>query len=505
MTKTYTLRERATGNGNPVAVAVPNRSNGNSGSLPIGTTFYYKVIANGYSDFYDDLNAWLSAPSNEVNATTDASNRVIWIHFDNDVSGQEETTVIRTTVSGDYNMTNSSGTLQRHFPRVTGYRSTHYMGVRTNITTKFDRFEMTTSAIASLSPGETITGATSGATALVVTNPAGGTTFKVWTVSGTFQAGETLNGSVSGLSVGTYSSLSAKDGWVMEDFDSATAYCFPVFENGAPCLEFDSDDPDDPVTLQDIYEWSRDNSKDYIIDGYSLFPDDSYKTSNGYNLCNMFRVNCNLYCSGNGKIEAGTGFSQALNKHMFRSGNFEINRGFIIGAWHLGFYNTIARSSGSEFNGNASMMGLHLENSSSCNRNPYYQTTYDINLNNCIVESSGRWNSAGEINDSRMIVRGEIGNITGQITGRNASFNSYIATFYAKSEGRWSNFIVNAGLYMVFMDTYYVGYACKVLEFINTTWEEGFTYWARLKFASVGADEIFFDKYSLDLNPTMMQ
>ena len=78
MAKSFTLYERPIGNSNPVAVAVPNKKDGGVGSLPINT-YYYKVIANGYSDFYEDVDAWLSAPSVEVSALTDATNRVVWI------------------------------------------------------------------------------------------------------------------------------------------------------------------------------------------------------------------------------------------------------------------------------------------------------------------------------------------------------------------------------------------------------------------------------------------
>jgi len=257
MTKTYTLRERTTGPANVKAVAVPRTHKGASGSLSVGATYYYKAIANGYSDYYDDLNAWLSVPSDETSAvTTDASNRVIWIHTDNNVAGQEETTIIRTETSGDYRQM-INGTIQRHFPRVDNCRSNHYSGVKTD-KTEFNRYEMTTSAM-TLTEGEVITGVTSGATAYVVSNPAGGTTFKVWTVVGTFEAGETLNGSVSGAGIGTFTSLSVKDGWVFEDFSSSSARIFPIFDDGLPCLQAESDKTNDPVTPQDVYEWFIDN------------------------------------------------------------------------------------------------------------------------------------------------------------------------------------------------------------------------------------------------------
>lgn len=511
MAKTYNLEERATGLGNVTAVAVAKTKAGAAGALAIGT-FYYKQLADGYSDFYDDLNAWVSVPSAEVSVTTDASNKVVWIHHDDDIAHREDTITIRTDISGDYNQTDSSGNLVRHFPRVTGYRSNHYMGVRTDNNTIYNRYTMTTSAM-TLTEGEKLTGQTSGATALVVSNPAGGTTFKVWTITGTFSAGETIDGDISGVGVGTFTSISAKDGIVIEDSSSSALFAFPVFDGGLPCLQAESDDTADPVTPQDVYEWFIDQGKPQYCDGVSLFQDDDYMTTNGKNLCNFFRWRFSIY-TRNFKIPGGTVISQALAKHMFRNGEFTMgeigtegqttNGAGIIGAWHLAYYNTLARAAGSNINIYGSMVGMPTETQSSCNRDPYYQITYQANIKDSVVRSSGRWNPPLNLNNTRMMVSGEIGlskdsntNVTNNVT-----WNSQMGGSYSHTEVTFkdSNIVPKIN-YTFYVDSYYLSTGCRVINNYNMTYDSSlYAYYARFRSnIAIGSDNMIRNSNSIKI------
>jgi len=508
MAKTISIRERPVGNGNIQAVAVPLRHGGGWGSLPI-TTHYYKAIANGYSDFYDDLNAWLSVPSEEVEVITTSLNRVVWIHFDNDVSWQEETTIIRTNISWDYNQTDNNWVKTSHFPRIDNYRSNHYMGCRTNNTTEFNRYEITASAMA-LTPWEVITGANSGATALVVSNPDGWTTFKVWTVVWTFENWEELSGSVSWV-VGTFTSISAKDGWVMEDYSSAGWYTFPVYDEGLPCIIATSDDPDDLITPQDIYEWLHEQWKEKYITGVSLFDDGCYKTKNWYDLCNFFRFKFSIY-TNNFKIPGGVVISQALAKHMFRNWKFVMgektakgrthNWAGIIGSWHLAFYNTLARGGGSSININGSMMWMTLSNFSHCNKDPFYQITYPATLKDSILRSSWRWNPTYNIKNTRMMVKWEIGSSSNNNISENVNWNTYLWGSYSQAEATFKNiWLVAFNSYNYYLDSYYLSTGTRVINSNNVTYyEPKALYFGRLRGASTWTDTAFLDKYTLDLN-----
>lgn len=514
MAITYTLYERTVGNGNPQAVAVPNRANGSAGSLAIGIEFFYKVIANGYSDFYRDLNAWLSATSAEVSATTDASNRVIWVHFDNDVSGQEETTTIRSEISGDYNQTDSSGNVVVHFPRMTGYRSNHYYGVRTNNSSTYDRFEMAaTGAIASLSPGEIITEQVSGATALVVTDPAGGSTFKVWTLTGTWDGLNPFDGSVSGVGVGTWSATSAKDGWVMEDYSSSAGAAFPVFHIGLPVLYHTGGvETTDPVTPMGYYDYLISVGKQAYIVGVPLFPTGDYVNSSGNDICNVFKYNFSHTGASTSFYyqPGGTVVSKALAKQMWygpaQFGDLSVNgvttNGCAnVGCSHLAFYNTISYLSSQTTKIYGSMMGMVTAlPGTQVNRDPYYQISGPIEIYDSIFRSSGRFRSPYIVRNSRMMLSGEVSPGTNnESDAEGANFNNGIATYYPLAEGMWNNFTLNKTntTYDVFHDGFYTTNSTKTHRWNNSQFTDA-TYRSRIRGAAAGTDLVNLENYNAD-------
>jgi hypothetical protein len=511
MAKTYTLNERASGYSNPVAVAVPTTADGTGGLLAIGTTFYYKVIANGYANFYWDLNAWLSAPTSEVSATTDASNRVIWVHFDNDVSGAEETTTIRTEISGDYNQTDGSGNTVGHFPLMKGYRSNRYYGV-TNIAS-LSRYTMTTSAM-SLTPGETLTGVSSGATARVVSDPSGGTTFKVWTITGTFTGSETLNGSVSGASVGTFTSLSAVDGFVMEDYVSSAGGVLPVYAIGAPCMVLAGGTELDPITPQDIYDNLISVGKSQYLEGIPLFPDGDYVNSSGNDICNVFRFKMSLVDGTTTnwfKIPGGVVCTWALCKMIFRGnmiageidayGNTQNGAG-IFGAWHLAFYNGMTYTqAAAEFKCYGSLIGSKLAlPGTSCNRDPYYQASGIATVHDSIFQSSGRFNVYGEKKNSRMMLSGEAAAQDNTSNVENTSFNTHQTNFYAIAEATFNNYILKRySSYNTFLDGFYTERSTKMLHFNDPVWSPDTTYMARTRGDASGVDLVLHESFTVNM------
>jgi hypothetical protein len=436
------------------------------GTLTQPATYYYKVVASGYQDFYWSPNCWLSVPSDEVSITTNSTNRKAIIHGD-DVTGtgsvlaQDYILYRSLSVSGDYNIVNSSGVAKNNVAAPDGFRSNHWNSVRVDNAVTYRRYQMTTSAIASLVPNETITGATSGATALVLTNPAGGTTFKVWTITGTFSSGESLNGSVSGLGVGTFTSLSARDGFVLVD-QVATGSRFPYYEEGGPVITVAGGTESDPVTMQDIYDYLISIGKDYCIDGISLFPTGQYINTAGNDICNMWRLRASISSNdttGWFKLGGGEVVSWCGLKHNFRNNvilgekdtnGLTTNGCAIVGAWHLAFYNGFAYGAGS-LQCNSSMLGMRylpksgMATIGNCSVDPYYQASQNWEVNDSIILSSGRLNNTCQIYNSRLMLSGEIGgsaNSAGWQT-ENAQFNAIISNPTNSGDSTFPNFIVN--------------------------------------------------------------
>jgi len=103
MSKTITLQELPAPT-NPSATPVAG------GSLVASTTYFYKVVAVGPGTSYnqgDSAMWWASPASVEVSATTDATNKSIKLYWDNHADASVWM-LFRTTISGDYEVYNSS-------------------------------------------------------------------------------------------------------------------------------------------------------------------------------------------------------------------------------------------------------------------------------------------------------------------------------------------------------------------------------------------------------------
>lgn len=434
------------------------------GALTNGLTYHYKVVATGYNDFYWSTACWLSVPSAEVSITADATNRTAIIHGD-DATGTDSVLatdyiLYSTTTSGDYSITTSAGVVRTNVANPVGFRSNHWNSVRVDNVTTYRRFTMTTSAIASLVPNETLTGATSGATALVLTDPAGGTTFKVWTITGTFSAGENLNGSVSGL-VGTFTSLSGRDGFVLTD-NVTSGGRYPYYENGAPVITVAGGTESDPVRIQDINDYLISIGKTYCLEGIPLFPTGQYVNTSGNDICNVWNFKANIVSNDTvGYFKVGGGEVLNFNgvKHIFRNhtifGEVDSNGNTtcgcaIVGTWPLAFYNGFAQGAGSN-KVYGSMLGMNYRPFGdqvvvgNSNNNPYYQTSFPWEVYDSVILSGGRFNNQSKIYNSRMMISGEIGGATNGEGWEtvNAQFNAIVTNPTNSGDSTYKNFIVN--------------------------------------------------------------
>jgi len=436
------------------------------GALTQPATYYYRVVASGYGDFYWSTACWLSVPSAEVSITTTSANRTAIIHGD-DVTGTgsvlaTDYTLYRSlSTSGNYNIVDGSGVAKANVARCDGYRSNHWNSVRVDNVVTYRRYQMTTSAIAGLVPNEVLTGVTSGATAVVLTDPAGGTTFKVWTITGTFSAGETLNASVSGAGIGTFTSLSARDGFVLVD-KVAAGDRFPFYADGAPVITVAGGDSTDPVVMQDVYDYLVTAGKTYCIRPISLFPAGQYINPSGNDICHIWHLNASIVSNdttGYFKLGRGEVLSQCGLKHIFRNNVIlgEVNTDglttggcAIVGTWHLAYYNGFAYNAGT-LESYGSMLGMNyltktgMATVGNCNRNPYYQATHNWEVVDSVILSSGRLNNPSQVYNSRLMLLGEVGGNTNGAgwETENAQFNCPISGPTGSGDSTYKNFIIN--------------------------------------------------------------
>lgn len=461
MPKSYTLNERTTGPNNPIAVAVAG------GSLTASTTYYYRPFAGGDNNFYWDQNCWFSAPGAECSATTTTTNKTIWIHFDNNVSGAETYSTFRTLVSGNYNPTDSSGNAKVNLARVTNFSSALYNGIGSIASASLasqGRFTFTTTgAIASLVPGETITQPSTGATALVVSSPAGGNTFYVWKITGTWSGSSAFNGSISGAGVGTWASTSALNGYVLED-TSNTASTAPFYADGVPCLVLSGGEETNPITPQDIYEYLIGAGKGYCIDVIPVFPTGQWLDSAGYDTIGVFNFKFSVSDASDGsnwfKVPGGVMVWQTLAKLCLRGklvmGEKDATLGYTTrgavwgGTAMTSFYHCL--SYGNINYGPTyiygSMMGQNFAGAtaltnSNCPSDPAYQATGKIEVYDSVFKSGGRLNNPYKIRNSRMMLSGEVGGDTNASDVENASFNTLIRNSLTSGEFTYNNFILN--------------------------------------------------------------
>ena len=245
------------------------------GTLPASTTYYYRIFAVAMSNgqyYYSD--SWMSPPCAEISATTDATNKKMHIYFDVVSSPATAGSYggYRSTVSGDYYVKNAGGTVKNNIAPLLGSVSSLFYTVPTTSTNYKQCRTMTFDiGVASLSIGETLTQATSGATCVVATNPAGGTTCQVNTITGTWSTSAyTITGSVTGsLGVTKYVSCptTITGGVVYDDGTMPSGYLkTPWLPNGLPTLKIQGGDEQEPHTPHTIYDWLVANSHDSFID-----------------------------------------------------------------------------------------------------------------------------------------------------------------------------------------------------------------------------------------------
>jgi len=192
---------------------------------------------------------------------------------------------------------------------------------------------------------------------------------------------------------------------------------------------------------------------------------------------------------------------------MFRNGEFTMgeidNRGVttlgagLIGAWHLAFYNTLSRGGGSKIKIYGSMIGMNTPNDSACNRDPNYQISYGpAILKNSVLKSSGRWNPSLDIEDTRMIVSGEIGSSGAANTNitKNVSWNSAMGGAYSNTEVTFENSFINRSRnYVYYVDSYYLNTGCRVVQNYDMKYDiSQFDYLARLRcnIGTSGSDNV---------------
>ena len=448
MAKSYSIREAAAPT-NIGAVAVAG------GSLAASTTYYYRIFGYGYSDYYKNINCWFSEPSAEITVATTVANKTILVHFDR-IMGTSSVYapcygLFRTETSGVYNQTDASGNLTAKCARPTGRNSALYNTVATT-TVAYRRYTFTsTGAIASLTPGEIITEQVSGATAQVLSDPAGGTTFYVWTLTGTWDGANPFDGSVTGVGAGTWSSTSAYNGFVLTD-TTTTCSVFPFYEDGSPVLYLNGGTEEDPITLQDCYEYCQSVSRGELIEGIPLYSTGSYMTANGYDLCSMFKVNCALIdASGNWfKVQGGTAMSQANQKHYISTlvvGDVdaygESSKGAaIVGNWHYAGYCGAA-----VFYLYGSTVGSQLVNSGIQNTNsdPRYQISTLLTGKDSFMRSTGRYISQTLLRNFRSTPGGETGTSLNVSDTENYKATSLINTSYSISQVTFNKFIMVEG------------------------------------------------------------
>lgn len=465
MSKTFTLNEQTSGPSGVTAVAVAG------GSLTASTTYYYKVVVGGYGNYYWSQNCWYSAPSTEVSATTTSTNKTIWIHFDNNLSPTQSAILWRTTTSGQYGMTDGSGNPTLRLARPTGYGGSTMNRVRFDNVTTYRRYTFTTTGtIASLVPGETITQTSTGATAKVLTDPAGGTTFKVWTITGTWSGASTFNGSISGSGLGTWASTSAIDGYVLED-TQLTCDSLALPTNGLPCLVLEGGTEVDPITPQDIYDYLVSVGKTQYIDVIPCYPTGEWVNSSGNDVCAVFNFKFSLADASDGsnwfKIPGGVAVYQAQAKHCFRgktvfgepsSSGYTTTGCALIGNWPDSDYSCLAYgySSYGPAYMYASIVGVPFKGATHLTRqrslaDPRHQVSGSAYLEDSYWQDNGRFNNSCTMYNSRVIC--SVPEVGGNANGVgwdlvNAKFDSTLSTSTNSGENTHKGLILtNRGTY----------------------------------------------------------
>lgn len=493
MAKTYTLNEQE-------APSNPDVQPITGGSLSASTTYYYRVVLNtAYAGAYYNTETTISVPSTEVSTTTTGTKKSVAIYFDNNNTIPYANCfymIYRTKVSGDYKQTDASGVWQKHLVPVTGRASG--MGYALNsASSSYCRavYEFTcTGAIASLVAGETITEQVSGATAIVVSDPAGTDTFKVRQITGTWNGSNPFNGSESGTSVGTWASTSAQVGWcIVDTIADSSCYSSPLYEDGVPTLFIEGGDEEDPITPENIYDWLIANGKDYCITGVPVFPDGDAVNASGNNLCKLYqwRFNlqnfdadtpCFLLIANENTIQQVWG-KIYLGRHSIAVfGKIDDNGrtydgGIFIRETNTSIYsgfNNSTTTTGS-FQAYASYIGggVYPFTNSSLVKNDIraqFLASTPLYIYDSIIKSDGRMAATYDIRRTRYInSNSELGNTTGY--SENVAIDSYIATYYALMEAVYQNLvIVTNGVYDAQISLYREQNILSHAHFVNPVW-----------------------------------
>ena len=501
------------------------------GSLTASTTYYYRaVIANHGPGAFYSTEATRSIPSTEFSMTTTATNKTGQIYFDNNVplpsADYGHVFIYRTKVSGDYLQTNATGTWQKHIVPL-GSSSYAYAICLSNI---HKVYTFTTAAnVAVLVPGETITEQVSGATAIVVSDPAGGNTFKVRSITGTWDGLNNFDGSITGNDLGAWSSTSAQVGYCVLDTyaDSGLKY-LPFFHEGLPTIHITGGTDADPITPQNIYDWLVAQGKTYCIDIVPVFGQATgdWVNSAGNEIGQYFQWRFNLmeltntevhlaitnnvvvyhlagklYLTGNGNFRMGKIKTTAgMNKQRTYDGGVYIaNKSY---AYYSGFTSTANfYIYDSYFSGKVDP----YTNNSWCNRDGYFQCTQsgDAKIYDSIYRSTGRFSALYDIVSSRMqIPNCEISSLNPDATISYGVFDTYLRHYYPYADNVYPDVIfVQNYSYSVYMYANYVGTHKTIFQhFISPTWErDDPQIYRRVHTNSEPADVFVMESFTFDL------
>ncbi len=199
---------------------------------------------------------------------------------------------------------------------------------------------------------------------------------------------------------------------------------------------------------------------------------------------------------------------------MFRNGRFTMgevgasgqttNGAGIIGAWHLAMYNTLARGGGSQIRIYGSIMGMTLANSSTCNRDPFYQISYGpATAKDSVIRSSGRWNPSLDLVNTRMMVSGEIGQSSSANSNisENVTWNSAIGGAYSHTEVTFDNSSIACKRnYIFYVESYYLSTGCRVINNYDMTYDiSNYEYYARFRSSPSNSDNVIRNSFSLNI------
>ena len=495
MAKTFSIVERTTGPTSVFAAATPG------GSLAASTTYYYKVAISLQSlNAYYNADATLSAPSNEFSVTTTVANKTAQIYFDNNVTllGADWGYVHlwRTTISGDYAQTTAVGAWRNNYIRLTNSDWFGMGGLYLGNASCFKVYTFTTAVgIASLTPGETITEQTTGATAIVVSDPAGGNTFKVRSLTGSWTNAYNFDGSISGLNLGKWSSTSAQVGYCILDDNANGNSQTPLMANGMPTVYYNGGTSGDPITPQDVYDWLVAQGKTYCIDMIPVYPTGDWRNSAGNDIGAMFRWRFNLMQSPNtttyfridgnvmvyhmwGKFYAETNSTVQFGQYAtVGSGGYTYSGGVYVtnsfAAWSRGML------------GDSNIYASYVQGpiapsqysqQSKCARDPSFQNT---TLTKAMRIWDSIWKGAdGERNGTIFDIRRSRIMSTSKEISNDAAY-VYRATFDPPLGNIWTvcndvyhanEIYVERGTDDVFMGCGESTYNCQAFHFLDTTW-----------------------------------